>query len=275
MKFAIIGDDLYIESYKILIAKGFKLLGAWLSERDNVIHTNIKLEELCRKHNASVFANRVSSLELQNLIEKEGLELLLMGCHEYKIPTHILPKYHLNIHPSLLPEGRGSAPIPDAIISQRSKTGVTLHKITNEFDKGDIVIQREFPVSKNDTHDSLMIKSMMAAQLLFSELSDNFDLYWKSARPQVGGEYVQRQTIEQRTIDWKMSVKEINKMICAYGRLGVYIKLNNKRLIITHALCWEDNHNLAPGTIVSGYPIDVAVACKDGIVCITTNQINF
>jgi methionyl-tRNA formyltransferase len=268
MKFAIIGDDFFHLSYEVLLSKGFTLIGAWLTERDNIFSTNLQLKALCERVNAPILGNKASSEQLKKIIEEDGLEFLLVAYHNYIVPVDCLPKYHLNMHPSLLPEGRGSAPIPECILRGESKTGVTLHKLTEKFDQGDIVIQEQIEIAPNETHDSLSMKTIFTSLKMISKLCNNFEEYWRNAKPQTEGSYWQKRPPEHRIIDWNMTVSEIDRLIRAYGRFGVNVKINEKIYTITHALCWEEKHNFAPGTLISGFIKDIAFACKDGFVCV-------
>lgn len=91
---------------------------------------------------------------------------------------HILPQSLLegssceiiNLHPSLLPIGRGADPIPWAII-EKQKQGVTIHKIDFGLDTGPIFSQRELLVQ--DNLDAGKIYEL-AMDLLFSELKSIF-----------------------------------------------------------------------------------------------------
>jgi methionyl-tRNA formyltransferase len=61
----------------------------------------------------------------------------------------------LGIHPTLLPEGRGRAPIPWAILKGLKATGVTLFKLDNGVDTGEIVSQSVLPLAADETATSL------------------------------------------------------------------------------------------------------------------------
>ena len=65
-----------------------------------------------------------------------------------------------NLHASLLPQYRGSAPINWAIINGEKETGVTTFFLQQEIDTGKIIFQEKIPIGKNETagelHDRLM-----------------------------------------------------------------------------------------------------------------------
>lgn len=94
---------------------------------------------------------------------------------------HILPQSLLegcsceiiNLHPSLLPIGRGADPIPWAII-EKQKQGVTIHKVDLGLDTGAIFSQRELLLE--DNLDAGKIYEL-AIDLLFSELKSIFSTW--------------------------------------------------------------------------------------------------
>ncbi len=80
----------------------------------------------------------------------------------------------LNIHPSLLPayggKGMHGANVHKAVIEAgESKSGATVHVVTNEIDAGPIVVQREVAVLPDDTPESLEAKVHEVEYLIFPE----------------------------------------------------------------------------------------------------------
>lgn len=66
-----------------------------------------------------------------------------------------LQKGTLNIHPSLLPKYRGPTPIQTAILKGEKETGVTIIKLNEKIDEGEIVAQEKVPISPTHTTISL------------------------------------------------------------------------------------------------------------------------
>ena len=86
----------------------------------------------------------------------------------------MLPKYgSVNIHASILPRHRGAAPIQWAILQGDSETGVTLMKMDEGLDTGDIIAVSRTPIQATDNsqilHDRL---AELGASLLISTLPD-------------------------------------------------------------------------------------------------------
>ncbi len=78
------------------------------------------------------------------ILSQEILDIPRFGC--------------VNIHASILPEYRGAAPIQQAIIDGKKTTGVTIMQMAAGMDTGDILLQREIPISEDETGGGLFDK---------------------------------------------------------------------------------------------------------------------
>jgi len=61
----------------------------------------------------------------------------------------------INTHPSLLPLYPGAHAVRDALQAKATVTGVTIHKVDEGVDTGEIIVQQSVPVDANDTEASL------------------------------------------------------------------------------------------------------------------------
>ena len=78
----------------------------------------------------------------------------------------------INLHASLLPKYRGSAPIQWSIINGDEKTGVTVMQTALGVDTGDILLQREIEISKTETAGELFDRlSKLGADIIVEALS--------------------------------------------------------------------------------------------------------
>lgn len=96
-----------------------------------------------------------------DLILKYNPDMIIVAAFGLFIPKNIFsfPKSGcLNVHPSLLPQYRGPAPINWAIINGDKKTGVTIHYTTAKMDAGDIIYQEAISVDTEDTAETLSTK---------------------------------------------------------------------------------------------------------------------
>lgn len=84
-------------------------------------------------------------------------DLILMSCFPKRLPEAIfnLPRFGgFNLHPSLLPKYRGPSPIHWQCQHKVRRTGISWHQVSQDFDQGDIAIQRELslprPMAKHE-----------------------------------------------------------------------------------------------------------------------------
>lgn len=93
-------------------------------------------------------------------------ELFVVAAYGKIIPQKFLdlPKFGcLNVHPSLLPKYRGASPIQSALLNGEKETGVTIMKMDAEMDHGGIISNFKFPISNNDTYETLSEKLAQAS----------------------------------------------------------------------------------------------------------------
>ena len=101
--------------------------------------------------------------ELLELLRKFRIDLVVLAGYLKRIPPKVIREYAgriMNIHPALLPafggEGMYGARVHEAVIaSGAEETGVTVHLVDDDYDRGPIVAQWRVPVEKSDTADSL------------------------------------------------------------------------------------------------------------------------
>ncbi len=94
-------------------------------------------------------------------IKEEKPELIVVAAFGQILSKEILeiPEYGcINIHASLLPEYRGAAPIQQSILDGKKETGVTIMKMDEGLDTGDILMQRSIPIAEDETGGSLFDK---------------------------------------------------------------------------------------------------------------------
>ena len=108
------------------------------------------LSETCIKRNIKVCLDqRLSSEESYNKIVKFSPDMILVSTFDQKLPKKIIdiPQMGaINVHPSLLPAYRGSTPTHWAIINGENETGITFHFVVEEFDMGDILLQKKVSI---------------------------------------------------------------------------------------------------------------------------------
>ena len=125
-----------------------------------------------------------------NELKRLSPSVIVVVAYGQILPSEIihLPKYGcLNIHASLLPEYRGAAPINQAIIDGRKKTGITTMLMDEGMDTGPVLLQEEMDIALDETAGSLSGRlSEVGAALILPTLQGLEDGSLKS-EPQAGG----------------------------------------------------------------------------------------
>lgn len=114
----------------------------------------------------------LKSDDAEDILTKEGVELFIVADYGEIIPINILniPKiFSLCLHPSLLPCYRGPAPIETALMNGETKSGVTIFKINQKVDAGDVILQKTLTIDYQDNFLSLSQKLAKEGALLLIE----------------------------------------------------------------------------------------------------------
>ena len=112
---------------------------------------------------------------LQGLLIRYGVDFIALAGYMKKLPRAIVASYReriVNIHPGLLPafggKGMYGLNVHRAVLDYGAKvSGITVHFIDEEYDRGPIILQQAVPVLDNDTVETL------ASRVLAAE-HDNF-----------------------------------------------------------------------------------------------------
>lgn len=107
-----------------------------------------KLTEIARRLSIPViYAPRALKMALSEELATFNADYILVACWPYLIPSDVVNSVNraaLNLHPSLLPKYRGPAPVTEQLACNEAELGVTLHRLNQDFDCGDIVGQAGF-----------------------------------------------------------------------------------------------------------------------------------
>ena len=113
--------------------------------------------------------------QLLELLRKFRIDLVVLAGYLKRIPPTVIREYSgriLNIHPALLPafggEGMYGARVHEAVIASGAReSGVTVHLVDNEYDRGPIVAQWRIPVEQSDTPETLAAKVLAVEHVVY------------------------------------------------------------------------------------------------------------
>ena len=181
----------------------------------------IFLDEFCRDHSVPLIKVRhVNDENTVNAILRSQIDwLFIIGWSQIAGPNVLAAPARgvVGIHPTLLPEGRGRAAIPWAILKQLRATGVTMFKLAEGVDTGDIIAQKEIALPHdadaawlyermNDLHMDLMREALpllASDQFQLRVQDDSKATYWDGRKPEDG------------RIDMKGSVFDAERLVRA------------------------------------------------------------
>ena len=189
-----------------------------------------------------------------------------------------IPKFGcINVHPSLLPRWRGAAPIQRSIEAGDELTGITIMKMDEGLDTGDIIYQEPIPIGDNDSskdmHDKFITLGVDSLLLsLDSILENNFMLH-----PQDGNlaTYAKKIKKDEAKINWDDSAKKIHKKVMAFNAWPVAETILSGERIRIHDSEYKNlSVNGIPGTIKSASNQYIEVFTKNGLLLIKKLQKN-
>ncbi len=174
--------------------------------------------------------------EIVDILKNINPDVICVVAYGRIIPKEILeiPKYGcINVHPSLLPKYRGSAPIQWAILNGDKETGVTTMYLDEGMDSGDIILQTKTKINKDETSGELWDRlSKIGADLLVETLEK---IENKTApRIKQPKEFTLAPMLEksQAKIDWEnKTAEEIKNLVRGLNPImGAYSVLNEKKI---------------------------------------------
>jgi methionyl-tRNA formyltransferase len=148
------------------------------------------------------------------------------------------PQGNINLHASLLPKYRGAAPIQWAIANGETVTGVTTMRIDAGLDTGDILLQRELPITSEDTSETIAPPLATLGADLVVETLRGLQAGLVHRQPQDNSQATLAPILkkEDGLIDFSRSAPEIFNRIRGFQPWpGVYTKFRGKNLQIWKA----------------------------------------
>jgi len=175
----------------------------------------------------------------------------------------------IGMHQTLLPEGRGRAPIPWAIIKGLNRTGVTAFLLEETADSGGIVDQIQIPIDATETATTLFDKARMAHIELGVRLGKRMAtraLSWTEQDERLASTWPRRRPEDGR-IDFSWTAVEIDRFVRALTSPypGAFFLWANQKIRVHKVEPLQLAHTEAPGTILATDP-SVIVAVKDAAI---------
>jgi methionyl-tRNA formyltransferase len=203
---------------------------------------------------------------------KVGLDALVVVASAFYVPTWLrdLPRWGaVNLHPSLLPELRGAAPISWAIINGLTETGVSTMRLADEMDAGDILLQKSMPILGRDTAGSLAPRLAHAGAKLILQTLRGLAAGEIEPTPQDAARatHAPKITAETRAVDWGRPAEELDRLVRGlHPAFSARVSLGGVVIQILDAVPVKEGEDAGatPGTIIAVSEEGIDVACRPG-----------
>ncbi len=278
MRIAFMGTpDFAVPSLEALVLAGHTVCGVF-SQPDKPVgrHQNrlqpTPVKTCALAHGIPVFQpEKLKDGTVLGQLKKLDPELIVVAAYGRILPDDILslpPKGCINVHSSLLPRYRGSAPINWAILNGDSESGVTIMDVVHELDAGDILAQASTPIGPTETAEDLHDRLAQLGALLLTETVQKIQDGTVTRTPQ-DPELITYAPMLSRAlspVDWSRGATEIfNQLRGLYPWPGAStdiftgepVKLWGAQVIETHS-------DAGPGAIRKANAQGIDVVCGDG-----------
>ncbi|MDD3593202.1 MAG: methionyl-tRNA formyltransferase [Candidatus Gastranaerophilales bacterium] len=194
-------------------------------------------------------APKVNSPQFKKEVIKLNADIVLVGSwgERFKKEIIIAPKLGtINAHPSLLPAHRGPNPYLSTIVAGEKTTGVTFHLMTEKYDEGPILLQKEVPILDDDNGYSLKLRCTQTARKALKELYDGIETasLVPIKQDESKASYFKRITNKDIYIDFSMTAREMYNKIRGFDPWACcYIKAKNNFLKVQKASIVDFNDN--------------------------------
>lgn len=266
---------------KKVLADGFEVVGVY-TQPDRPKGRGMKM--VCSPVKEVAMAAGIPVFQPENFREEESVQQLrdlqpdicAVVAYGRILPQKVLdvPKRGcINIHASILPKYRGSAPYQWAVLDGLEETGVTAMYLTREMDAGDIIDVSRTPIGENETAGELLDRlAVLGADLLSKTLI-------RFAQGEVEGtaqdasqvSYAPMLDKSMSPIDWTKTARQVHNHVRGLHPWPVATAEIQGKLFKVHATRVAEGSG-EPGQILGLTKTGLLVACGEGAVEILSLQ---
>ena len=271
--------DIAAESLAALLGAGHEVCAVF-TRRDKPVGrkqilTAPPVKQLAVEHGIPVYQPRTlrdgSSDDIIRELAPDVVVVVAYGCIIPPQLLHTAPYGCINLHVSLLPKYRGSAPIQWAVLNGDAETGVTIQQMAEGIDTGDILLVEPIDIDPEETSGELFDRvSTVGAKTLVTALE----------KIEAGELTPQKQDDTQATMappltkdmaqfDFTQDAAHIHNWVRGMNPWPVaWFTQDGKRIKVLESRLAENPQNAAPGTVLALKPLTIAAA--DGAVALLT-----
>ncbi len=275
--------DIAATCLKKILADHFQVVGVY-TQPDRPKGRGMKMvyspvKEVALSHNIPVF-------QPENFREEETVQQLrdlqpdvvAVVAYGRILPQKVLdiaPKGFINIHASLLPQYRGSAPYQWAVLDGLAETGVTAMYLIREMDAGDMIACAKTPIGENETAGELLDRLAVLGADLLSDTLKRVEEGKASATPQDSTKATYAPMLDKSMcpIDFTKTARQVHNQVRGLNPWPVATAQIGGTTFKVHSTVIVDNPTAAPaGTVLGLTKTGLQIACGEGAVEIRVLQ---
>ncbi len=174
----------------------------------------------------------------------------------------------INVHRSLLPQYGGFSPINWAIARGESETGVTVHRVSEELDAGEIFAQERIEIGCDDTAAEIFSKSNDVIMKILPSVVSGIMAGTLRGKPQdlEQATFYHKRLPRDNKIRWEMTAREVHNLIRAQSDPfpNAFTSHRRRRLYVKSSLLGPAKFRGYPGRLIARLGQGVVVLCGGG-----------
>ena len=269
--------DIAATCLKQILADGFDVVGVY-TQPDKPKNRGMKLAFSPVKEVA--LANDLPVFQPENFREDTTVEqlralqpdVIAVVAYGRILPQRVLdipPKGCINIHASLLPKYRGSAPYQWAVLNGEQQTGVTAMYLCAEMDAGDMIDTAVTEIGPDETAGELLDRLALLGAPLLSKTLQSIETGTAQATAQDStlATYAPMLDKSMGFVDWRRSARQIHDHIRGMNPWPVATtEIGGKRFKLYTSKVIEENSQKPAGTVLGLTKTGLQIACGEGIL---------
>lgn len=232
------------------------------------------VKERALEHGLPVYQPaRVRGAECIEKLKEIAPDVIVVAAFGQIIPKEILelPRYGcINIHASLLPKYRGAAPIQWAVIDGEKESGVTLMRMDEGLDTGDMIARAVVPLAEDETGGSLFDRLSAAGARLLADtlpLLEQGKVSYERQPEESPTPYARMMTKEMGRIDWEKPAAKLERLIRGLNPWPTaYTSLDGRQVKLWRARVGGSGTGARPGEVLESSGGALAVQTGDGVL---------
>ena len=275
--------DIAATCLKKIIADGFQVVGVY-TQPDRPKNRGMKLAFSPVKEVA--LAHEIPVYQPENFKEPETVQALkdlqpdvvAVVAYGRILPQNVLDipaKGCINIHASILPSYRGSAPYQWAVLDGLTETGVTAMYLCREMDAGDMIAVSKTPIGPEETAGELLDRlAVLGADLLSQTLkSIENNTVVATAQDHSLATYAPMLDKTMCPIDWNKTAQQVHNHVRGMNPWPVATtQIGGNRFKVYATVIVDGKPGAAPGTVLGLTRTGLQIACAEGAVEIRVLQ---